>query len=118
MGKKTEALADYSVLCDRHNPDWWMLKEYADVLNDLGRKEDALKVMFQPAQARQDPGLMVVLFEAIGDLLLSLGSKEQAGLHYQLTKLIREERKWKIPNSLDEKLSELSFNRYQNTRIH
>lgn len=109
-GKKEEALADYRVLCEVPHPDWWMLKEYADILSDLNRKDEALKIMFHAAQVRQDPGLMVVLFEAIGDIFNQRGNKENAILHYTLTKLLREERTWKIPDSLNKKLSELLVN--------
>jgi tetratricopeptide (TPR) repeat protein len=107
-GKKEEAAADYKILCEVQRPDWWMLKEYADILNDLGRKDEALEIMLFAAQARQDPGLMVVLFEAIGDLFYERGNKENAALHYQLTKLIREDKTWKVPDSLSDKLSGLS----------
>lgn len=108
--KKEEAAADYKDLCNVPRPDWWMLKEYADVLKCLDQKDDALALMFQAAQYKQDLGLMVVLFEDIGDLFYELGNEENAALHYQLTKLIRKERGWKIPESLDAKLSELSSN--------
>jgi tetratricopeptide (TPR) repeat protein len=107
-GRKEDAATDYKILCDVQHPDWWMLKEYADVLNDLGRKDEALEIMLFAAQARQDPGLMVVLFEAIGDLFYERDSKENAALHYQLTKLIREDKSWKVPDSLNDKLSGLS----------
>lgn len=108
LGRNEEAAADYKILCEVQRPDWWMLKEYADILNDLGRKDEALEIMLFAAQARQDLGLMVVLFEAIGDLFYERGNKENAALHYQLTKLIREERTWKVPDSLNDKLSGLS----------
>jgi len=108
IGRIEEAAADYKILCEVQRPDWWMLKEYADVLKDLGRKDDALEIMLFAAQARQDPGLMVVLFEAIGDLFYERGNKENAALHYQLTKLIREDKAWKVPDSLNDKLSGLS----------
>jgi tetratricopeptide (TPR) repeat protein len=106
-GKKEEAIADYENLCDVRRPDWWILKEYADLLASLDRKEEALNIMYYAAQARQDPGLMVGLFQAMGDLFYTLGNKEQAALHYQLTKLIREENGWKISAPLSEKLAEL-----------
>jgi len=107
-GRNEEAADDYKTLCDVPRPDWWLLKEYADILLDLDRKEDALTLMLQAAQSKQDPGLMVVLFEAIGDLFYGFNNKEYAALHFQLTKLIREEKKWRIPDSLDAKLNELA----------
>jgi len=107
-GKNEEAADDYKTLCDVPRPDWWLLKEYADILINLDRKEDALTLMLQAAQSKQDPGLMVVLFEAIGDLFYGFNNKEYAALHFQLTKLIREEKKWRIPDSLDAKLNELA----------
>ncbi|MFA5266464.1 MAG: hypothetical protein WC379_00715 [Methanoregula sp.] len=107
-GKKEEALADYQNLCDVRRPDWWILKEYADVLSSLERKDEALAMMYQAAQDRQDPGMMVGLFESIGDLLYERAEKEQAALHYQLTKFIREERGWKIPDALTIKLTEMA----------
>jgi len=106
-GNKEEAIADYENLCNVRRPDWWILKEYADLLASLNRKEEALNIMYYAAQTRQDFGLMVGLFEAMGDLLYTLGNKERAALHYQLTKLIREENGWKISPSLSEKLAEL-----------
>ena len=105
IGKKEEALADYQNLCEVRRPDWWILKEYADVLVSLNRQDEALDLMYQAAQDRQDPGMMVGLFESIGDLLHQRGDNERAALHYQLTKLIREERGWKNPDQLVQKIA-------------
>lgn len=107
-GRKEEAIADYGTLCDVRRPDWWILKEYADVLTSLDRNDEALDLMYHAAQDRQDPGMMVGLFESMGDLLYSREEKEAAALHYQLTKLIRQERGWKIPDHLNGKVSELT----------
>jgi tetratricopeptide (TPR) repeat protein len=105
VGKKEEALAVYQSLCNVRRPDWWILKEYADVLISLNRHDEALDLMFQAAQDRQDPGMMVGLFESIGDLLNQHGDTERAALHYQLTKLIREERGWKVLDQLMQKIA-------------
>ena len=108
-GRKEEALADYKNLCEVRRPDWWILKEYAEVLSSLDRNDEALDIMYRATQDRQDPGMMVGLFESIGDLLYERGDKEQATLHYQLTKFIRVERGWKIPDNLNVKLTEITM---------
>jgi tetratricopeptide (TPR) repeat protein len=108
IGKKEEALADYQSLCEGRRPDWWILKEYADVLISLNRHDEALDLMCLAAQDRQDPGMMVGLFEAIGDLLNQRGDNERAALHYQLTKLIREERGWKVADQLLQKIAAIN----------
>lgn len=77
-GNLPGAEALYKQLCNKPRPDWWILHEYARVVRDLGRKEDALNLMCQAASNQSRLGPMVSLIEDIGNLLKELEKYEES----------------------------------------
>ena len=93
----TEAEKVYQNLCSSSKPDWWLLHEYAKVVKDIGRKEDALKLMYQAASGDSKLEFMVSLFEDIGMLCKEMGKYEEARAHLVLCKYARNEKGWTVP---------------------
>lgn len=107
LGNFTEAEKIYQDLCNRDKPDWWLLHEYARVVSDIGRIEDALKLMCRAAISNKKLESMVSLFADIGMLCKKLDMYEDARNHLNLCKLVRNEKGWSVPESIIDNISEL-----------
>ena len=103
-----EAAADtYWALCQTIRPDWWILREYGVILSTLGREEEALQVLCQAMQSDQKIGMMVGLFEDLGDLYADIGQPTKALDFFTLSSRIREENSWAVSDTLGSKIESL-----------
>jgi tetratricopeptide (TPR) repeat protein len=107
LGNFPESEKIYQDLCSRYKPDWWLLHEYAKVVRDIGRREDALKLMYRAASSNQKLESMVSLFADIGMLCKTLDMYGDARDHLILCKCIRNEKGWSVPESITDTVSEL-----------
>ncbi|MBU0477673.1 hypothetical protein KKC91_03800 [bacterium] len=108
LGDLTKAEEVYRNLCANYKPDWWLLHEDAKVVRDIGRKEDALKIMYQAARSHSKLQSMVSLFLDIGMLCNEMKKYEEARAHLVLCKYIREEKGWSIPESIINTVNDLN----------
>jgi tetratricopeptide (TPR) repeat protein len=108
LGNFPESEKIYQELCSRYRPDWWMLHEYAKVVKDIGRKEDALKLMYQSASDHSKLESMVSLFVDIGILCKELGKYEEARAHLVLCKYVRNKKGWNVPESIINTVNDLN----------
>jgi len=108
LGNLHESEKIYQELCSRYRPDWWMLHEYAKVVKDIGRKEDALRLMYQSASGHSKLESMVSLFVDIGILCKEIGKYEEARAHLVLCKYIRNEKGWNVPESIINTVNDLN----------
>lgn len=108
LGKLDDAHEIYRSLCNERRPDWWLLHEYAKVLNDEGEKDEAFKVMCQAAVSHKKLEAMVTLFKEMGLLCKETGRMKEARAHLLLSSLIRIEQGWSIPESISDKITELN----------
>jgi tetratricopeptide (TPR) repeat protein len=108
LSNLTEAEKVYQNLCSSYKPDWWLLHEYARVVRDRGREEDALKLMYQAASSHSKLGSMVSLFEDIGMLCKEMEKYEEARSNLILCKYIREENDWSVPESMISTINDLN----------
>lgn len=100
LNNLSEAERIYQNLCSGYKPDWWLLHEYSKVVSDIGRKEDALKLMYQAANSNKKLEVMVSLFEDIGMLCKEIGMNEEARVHLILCKKVRYENEWSVSESI------------------
>lgn len=107
LGNFRDSEKIYQNLCSGYKPDWWMLHEYAKVVRDIGRREDALKLMYQAAIGRSKLESMVSLFVDIGMLCKELGKYEEARAHLVLCKHVRNEKGWAVPESIIKTVKDL-----------
>ncbi len=110
LGNLPEAESVYQSLCSDYKSDWWLFYEYAKVVRDRNRREDALKLMYRAANSNSKLQTMVALFEDIGILCKEMGRNEEAIAHLVLCKKIRYENNWSIPDSVLNNIIELNKN--------
>lgn len=108
LGNLSESEKIYQNLCSGYKPDWWMLHEYAKVVRDIGRREDALKLMYQAASGHLKLESMVSLFVDIGILCKELGKYEEARAHLVLCKYVRNEKGWTVPEHIINTVDDLN----------
>jgi tetratricopeptide (TPR) repeat protein len=108
LEKLPESEKIYKNLCSGYKPDWWMLHEYAKVVRDIGRREDALKLMYQAASGNYKLESMVSLIVDIGMLCKELGKYEEARVHLVLCKYVRNEKRWTVPESIMSTVNDLN----------
>lgn len=108
LGSLLESEKIYQNLCSGYKPDWWILYEYARVVRDIGRREDALKLMYQAAIGHSKLESMVSLFVDIGMLCKELGKYEEARAHFVLCKCVRNEKGWTVPESIINTINDLN----------
>jgi tetratricopeptide (TPR) repeat protein len=107
LSRLTESERIYSILCSTGRPEWWILHEYARVLQELGRPQDALRLMCKAAASHKKLPLLVTLFSDIGFVCSNLNLTEDAGNHFQLCRCIRQEQGWSIPRSIETALMDV-----------
>jgi len=108
LGNLSESEKIYQNLCSGYKPDWWMLYEYAKVVRDIGRREDALKLMYQAASGHSKLESMVSLFVDIGMLCKELGKYEEARAHFVLCKYVRNEKGWIVAEPIINTINDLN----------
>jgi len=103
-----EATKIYKNLCSRPKVDWWLLHEYAKVLQAQGLEEDALMLMYQAASNHHKLESMVNLFLDIGMLCYELKKYREARAHLVLCRYVRVDRDWSVPEQITSTLNEIN----------
>jgi len=108
-GKFDNAKEIYQNLCSKPKVDWWLLHEYAIVLQKQNQYDDALKFMYQAASSNYKLESMVTLFFDIGQLCNNLGKHKEARAHLLLCKYVREDKGWGISDQMLELIISVSI---------
>ena len=106
LSRFEEASKIYEVLCQGRT-DWWLLHEYAKILHSMGKKVEALKLMYKAASSFGQLDKLVSLFNDIGELCIELGYEKEALAHFLLEKTVRTEKEWNIKINLETKIKDL-----------
>ncbi len=107
--KNTEqALKIYEALCNTPHPDWWILNEYGQIIAETGCPEKALPMLLLSSSLMPKLDMKVVLMQNLGRVYKDLEQYEMSFFHFMLSKLVREEKGWNMPESLSASLQELS----------
>lgn len=93
--------------------DWFMLKELSECYYNTGEHTKALNYALKAVTAYGPISFKVDLIELIGDILVTQNEKKLANRHYMLTKIIRENEKWKVDKALIEKIVSTATNKDQ-----
>jgi len=108
LGNLDEALNELLQVSKRKR-EWFIQKEVAEIYKEKGEIEEAFKYAIVAVNNSGNIEYKVDLLVLIGDLLNSRGEKELAFKHYSLSKLLRLEQGWRVPNSLTVALNQLAF---------
>ncbi len=107
LGDIKAAKGIYEKLCNKKSPEWWLLHEYGNLLNDEGEKDKALNILCKAALSNSKLEMMVKLFSDIAKIYTENGELKKARIHYYLEKFIREDNRWPLPHSLIELIDTL-----------
>lgn len=92
----------------KYKREWWICKDYADLLLRMNLKEKALKMLHLASLLNKSKKIMVKNYHRIGNICLELGREKEALCHFLLSKLIREKEGWSIPEDLESSIEILS----------
>ena len=109
--KESERYGDSAKIYEelmKYKKDWWIYKDYADLLLKMNDKDNALKMFYQAAILNKSMKIMVNNYHIIGNLCIELGKDKEALCHFILSKLIREKEGWTVPEDIGSSIQQLS----------
>lgn len=92
----------------KYKKDWWIYKDYADLLLKMNVKDNALKMFYKATILNKSMKMMVNVYHIIGNLCIELGKDKEALCHFILSKLIREKEGWTVPEDVMFSIQQLS----------
>ena len=92
----------------KYKKEWWINKNYADLLLKMNLKDNALKMFYRAAILNKSMKMMVKIYQRIGNLCVELGKDKEALCHFILSKLIREKEGWTVPDDIEPSIKQLS----------
>lgn len=98
----------YAKLTKNGKGEWWMLHEYAKIMMELGKNDDAIKLMYRAGIAAGKLKNKVSLIHDIANILVIENKLKEALYHFVLTRNIREEEGWSISPELITNIEKLS----------
>ncbi len=116
LGNLDEALNELLQVSKRKR-EWFIQKEIAEIYKEKGEIEEAFKYAIVAVNNSGNIEYKVDLLTLIGDLLNSRGEQELAFKHYSLSRLLRLEQGWRVPESLTLALSQFSFTQINMTDL-
>lgn len=108
LGNSTDALNEL-LLVLRRKKEWFIQSEVAEIYKENGENEKAFKYAIDAINNFGDLEYKVGLLVLIAELLNTMQEKELSFKHYSLSKLLRQQEKWGVPNAISAALSQFSF---------
>jgi tetratricopeptide (TPR) repeat protein len=108
LGNTEDTIAELKKIL-RKKKEWFIQKELAELLFEAGETEEAFTYSIRSINNFGDLEYKVDLLYLIGRILISKKEEEMAFKHFSLSKLIRQNAEWKIPQKLSDELS--NFNK-------
>ena len=108
LGNSSEALNELLLIL-RRKKEWFIQNEVAQIYKENGDNEKAFKFAISAINNFGDIEFKVGLIELIAELLALKEENESSFKHYSLSKLLRLQKEWNIPNSVILALAQFSF---------
>ena len=108
LGNSADALNELLLIL-RRKKEWFIQNEVAQIYKENGDNEKAFKFAISAINNFGDIEFKVGLLELIAELLALKEEKELSFKHYSLSKLLRLQKEWNIPNSVILALAQFSF---------
>lgn len=100
LGQTREAIGEVEALAQRGQPEWYLLKDLAELQLRGGETDEAYITASRAALAPGDDKAKVSLYMLIGEIALTLEQFATAGRHVLLSRLIRDREGWSVPREL------------------
>ena len=108
LGNSADALNELLLIL-RRKKEWFIQNEVAQIYKENGDYEKAFKFAISALNNFGDLEYKVGLLVLIAELLTLKEEKELSFKHYSLSKLLRQQEEWNVPNSISVALSQFSF---------
>jgi len=108
LGNSADALNEL-ILILRRKKEWFIQNEVAQIYKENGDNEKAFKFAISAINNFGDLEYKVGLLVLIAELLALKDEKVLSFKHYSLSKLLRQQEEWNIPNSVSSALAQFSF---------
>lgn len=107
LGNIDEAILELKSILKKKK-EWFIQKELAELYFEKGEFDQSLKTAIESVMAPGPLEFKVDLLFLLGNILNKQEKSDLAFKHFQLSKLLRQEKEWKIPSKLIEVLREFS----------
>ena len=108
LGNSDEALNELLKIL-RRKKEWFIQSEVAEIYKEKGDFDKAFKYAIEAINNFGDLEYKVGLLVLIADILEKKQENELSFKHYMLSKLLRLQEEWKVPQTLDYALQNLGF---------
>lgn len=108
LGNSSDALNELLQIL-RRKKEWFIQNEVAQIYKENGDNEKAFKFAISAINNFGDLEYKVGLLVLIAELLELKEEKELSFKHYSLSKLLRQQEEWSVPNSISLALAQFSF---------
>ena len=108
LGNSADALNELLLIL-RRKKEWFIQNEVAQIYKENGDYEKAFKFALSAINNFGDIEFKVGLLELIAELLTLKDEKELSFKHYSLSKLLRLQKEWNVPNSVSSALTQFPF---------
>lgn len=108
LGNSAEALNELLQVL-RRKKEWFIQTEVAEIYKENGDFDKAFKYAIEAINNFGDLEYKVGLLVQIAEILEKKEEKELAFKHYSLSKLLRQQEEWKVPQTIEYALQNLGF---------
>lgn len=108
LGNSEEALKELLQVL-RRKKEWFIQNEVAEIYKENRDFDNAFKYAIEAINNFGDLEYKVGLLVLIANILEQKQEKELSFKHYMLSKLLRQQEEWKVPQTLDYALQNLGF---------
>lgn len=112
LGNSADALNELLQVL-RRKKEWFIQNEVAGIYKENGDLEKSFKYAIEAANNFGDLEYKVGLLVLIAEILEKKQENELSFKHYMLSKLLRQQEEWKVPQTLDFALQGLSYAQLQ-----
>lgn len=107
LGNKEDSISELKNIL-RKKKEWFIQKELSEMLYEDGKNYEAFEYAIQAANNFGPLEFKVDLFFLLGKILLNMDEKEKAFQHFSLSKLLRLQEEWKVPQKVFDELQKFS----------
>ena len=108
LGNSSEAISELKIILNTKK-EWFIQKELAELYFETNDIENAFEYAMQAITNFGPLEFKINLLFLLGKILSLKNDNELAFKHYSLSKLLRQNEGWKIPQELDEKLEAFDY---------
>ena len=108
LGSSTDALNEL-LLVLRRKREWFIQSEVAEIYKENGNFDQAFKYAIDAINNFGDLEYKVGLLVLIAEILEKKQEKDLSFKHYMLSKLLRQQEGWNVPQSVESALQNLGF---------